>query len=326
MHHLKFAIRAFVQTPGRSALVVMTLAAAIATVAIAASMVDMVWRFIPAVRTERLMFVASTDPRPEKSQAGVSNELARTGVSIPDLADWSARASTVETFAAFTFQSAALAGLDVPSRVFTVQATHNLLDVWGITPHMGRTFAAEEATRGREQVVVLTHTFWQNQLKGAPDAVGRTVSIDGRPHTIIGVLPRDAGRGIFRTVDAMTPIVLDRDRNRRDDRRLYVTAVLKRGVEREHAEAELAGIARQLHVDYPATNAQTGVVVRPLIELLGGNINAVVYLLSLIAVIVFCIGCANVSSIILAHAATRRRELAVRSALGARRFSRFGNS
>jgi putative ABC transport system permease protein len=323
MHDLKFALRAFARTPGGSILVVVTLGVAIAVVTIIASTVDMVWHFIPAVRTERLVFVASTDPRPEQSRAGMADGMARAGVSIPDLLDWSARANSFEEFAAFTFQSAALTGLDVPSRIFTVQATRNLLDVWGITPQIGRTFVADEATPGRERVIVVSHTFWQRQLSGASDAVGKTLSIDGHPHTIVGVLPSTASTGIFRTMDAVTPIVLDRNRGRRDDRRLYVTAVLKRGVKAQQAEADLTAVARQLQTDYPLTNAKTGVVVRPLIELLGANINAVVYLLSLIAVIVFCIACANVSSIIHAQAATRRRELAVRSALGAGRLQQL---
>ena len=138
MHDLKFALRAFGRTPGASSLVVITLAVAIATATIVASTIDMVWRFIPVVRTDRLVFVASTDPRPEKSQAGMADGLARTGVSIPDLVDWSERAATVEEFAAFTFESAALTGLDVPSRIFTAHVTRNLLEVWGITPQMGR--------------------------------------------------------------------------------------------------------------------------------------------------------------------------------------------
>ena len=230
MHDLKFAIRAFARTPSTSVLVVITLAVAIATAAIVASTVDMVWRFIPAGRTERLVFVASTDPRPEQSQSGMADGLARSGVSIPDLVDWSARTRSFEAFAAFTFQSAALTGLDVPSRITTVQATRNILDVWGVTPVMGRTFASGEDTPGRDAVIVVSHAFWRNQLSAAQDVVGKIVSIDGRPHTIVGVLPPEFGRGIFRTLDAVRPIVLDRERNRRDDRRLFVTALLKPGV------------------------------------------------------------------------------------------------
>ncbi len=319
MQELKFALRSFIRTPGASGLIVMTLAVAIAAATIIASTIDMVWRFIPAVRTDRLVFVASTDPKLEQSPQGVADGVARTGVSIPDLVDLTARTSTFEAFAGFTTQSAVLTGLDAPSRISTVRTTQNLLQVWGVQPQMGRTFSADEATAGRERVAILSHAFWQSQLAGARDAIGRTLTIDGHPHTIVGVLPSATATGMFTDIDVMLPIVLDRERARRDDRRLYVTGVLKPGVPREQAEADLFAAARQLQTDYPHTNARIGAVVRPLIEMLGTNITAVVLLLSLVAVMVVCIACANVSSIILAHVATRRRELAVRAALGAGR-------
>ena len=79
----------------------------------------------------------------------------------------------------------------------------------------------------------MSHAFWQRQLSGTNDATGKTLTIDGRPHTIVGVLPATAaGTGMFRTIDVMTPIVLDRERDQRDERRLYVTGVLKPGVAR----------------------------------------------------------------------------------------------
>jgi putative ABC transport system permease protein len=323
MHDLKFAQRFFSRTPGTSALIVITLGVAIATATIIASTVDMVWHFLPANRTERMVFVASTDPRPERSQAGVSGGLARTGVSIPDLVDYSTRAQSFEALAAFTFQNAVLTGLDVPSRISTIRTTSNLLDVWGITPQLGRTFTDADATPGGERVAIITDAFWQRQFSRTHDTLGKSISIDGQPHTIVGVLPQSTSTGMFRSIDVALPIVLDRERNPRDDRRLYVTGALKPGVAIEQADAELAAISRQLQIDYPITNANTGAVVRPLLELLGGNINAAVYLLVVIAGIIVCIACANVSSIILARAGTRRRELAVRAALGAGRVTQI---
>ena len=252
MQDLKFALRAFTRTPGASSLVVITLAVAIAAATVIASTIDMVWHFIPAVRTDGLVFVASTDPRPGQSQAGVADGLARTGVSIPDLADWTDRASTFQAFAGFTFQSAILTGSDAPSRISTVRATRNLPDVWGITPQIGRTFAADEATSGREHVVLVSHAFWQSQLSGASDATGKTLTIDGHPHTIVGVLPPSAARGMFSTIDVMVPIVLDRERAKRDERRLYVTGVLKPGI------ATRAGRSRSRGRGAPAADRLSG--------------------------------------------------------------------
>jgi putative ABC transport system permease protein len=299
--------------------VVVTLAVAIATGTTIAGLIDVVREFIPAARTDRLVFVASTDPRPAQSQAGVSNGLARTGVSVPDLVDWSERTRAFQEFAGFTSGTARLTGSDVPLRVGMVRTTPNLLDVWGITPQMGRTFAADEGRAGGARVAVVTDAFWRRQLSAAHDAVGTTLTLDGETYTIVGVAPPDVGTGMFRSVDLFTPLVLDRERAPRAERRLFVTGVLKPGVTREQAAADLDAIVRQLQTEYPLTNAKTGVVVRPLIEMLGGNIAIVIILLGLIAALVMCIACANISSVILARTASRRRELAVRAALGASR-------
>ncbi len=251
MHDLKFALRAFVRTPGASGLVVITLAVAIATATI--SPAPSTWcgasfrPFAPSGWSSLRQPIRG----PSNRRQGWPTDLARAGVSIPDLVDWSARANTFEAFAAFTFQSAVLTGLDVPSRISTVQATRNLLDVWGITPQIGRTFAADEATPGRERVVVVSHAFWQSQLSAAQDAVGKTLSIDGHPHTIVGVLPPDCQHGHFQNDRRR-----DADRARPRARHAATTAgctspaVLKPGIAIEQAEADLTAVARQLQTDF----------------------------------------------------------------------------
>jgi hypothetical protein len=91
-------------------------------------------------------------------------------------------------------------------RISTVQATPNLLDVWRITPRIGRTFTADEVRAGGERVAVVSDAFWQRQLSATPDAIGTTLLLDGEAHTIIGVLRSNAATGIFRTADVFTPI------------------------------------------------------------------------------------------------------------------------
>lgn len=323
MKDLALALRSLAKSPGTTGLVVVTLASAIAISTVIASTADMVWHFIPVERRDRLVFVASTDPRPDRSMSGSADGLARTGVSIPDLVDWTERTKTIEAFAAFTFENATLSGLDVPQRIAANRVTANLFDAWGVQTQLGRTFRLEEGRAGAPRVVLLSHAFWQQKLSGAADVLGTAITFDGQPHTIVGVLPASVNTGIFKTADVFAPLILDRERTARDERRLFTSAVLKPGISIEQANADLTAIAKQLQAEHPQTNAQTGAVVRPFIEMLGANITAVLFLLGLIALLVVFTACANVSSIILAQATTRGREFAVRAALGASRIQQM---
>src|SRR5262245_8247292 len=110
MTSLRHAFRRLTSTPGPSLVVMATLAIAIGATTIIASTIDGVWRAIPAIDTERLVFVASTDPRPSQAQSGMSGHLAMTGTSVPDLVAWAAEATTVEQFAAFRYATATMTG------------------------------------------------------------------------------------------------------------------------------------------------------------------------------------------------------------------------
>jgi len=316
---LRYALRTLVKSPGPSLIITVTLAIAIGATTIIASTIDGVWHAIPAADTERLVFVASTDPRPSQAQSGMSGNLAMTGTSVPDLVDWTAQSTTVEQFGAFRYGTATLTGPDAPARVSLVRTTADMFSLWGIAPSLGRVFRADDGRIGAAPVVLLSHRFWQDEFASDPSVIERTVLLDGVAHSIVGVVPRATRTGIFVDTDLFVALPLDAVRNARDERRLFVTARLKPGVTREQAEADLAGIASRLKTQYPSTNAQTGVVVRPLIEQLGGQIQTLLFLLALIAVLVAAMACANVSNVVLALAIGRQRELSVRTALGAQR-------
>lgn len=316
---LRHAVRQFRRGPGAAAVIVITLAVAIGATAIVYSTIDVVWHMVPAANTGRLAFVASTDPRPSQSQSGMSGGLALTGTSVPDLVDWTAQATTIEEFGAFRYGSATLTGLDAPARVSVVHATANLLSMWGLDVALGRGFAPDQARPGAAPVALLTPKFWQRQFSSSADVLGQSILLNGVPHTIVGVLSTQADTRLFGRSDLMVPQVLDGTGAARDERRLYVTARLKEGVTRAQAAAELGAIAEQLRTQYPRTNAGTGVVVRPLIELTGGETPFVLFLLALVAVLILTMACANTSNMILAQAATRHHERSLRTALGASR-------
>jgi putative ABC transport system permease protein len=320
MTHFRHALRSLLRNPAPSTIVVLTLAVAIGASTIIASTVDSVWHAIPVDDADRLVFVSSTDPRPGEARAGMAGDVAITGTSVPDLVDFSARSTTLEEFAAFRYTTATLSGLDAPERLSLLRATANLPRLWGLSVELGRGFRAEDGALGAAPVAVLSHGYWQERFSSDPGVVGRSVLLDGVAHTIVGVLPHATGRGIFIDTEMWVPEPLDASRAARDDRTLFASARLKPGATLQQAAAEMSAIAGRLKMEHPATNGETGVVVRPLIELLGGGIEFILVLLALVAALVVAIACTNVSSVVLAQVSARRREISLRTALGAGRW------
>ena len=137
MFGLRHALRTLTRSPGPTFVVTSTLAIAIGATTIIASTIDGVWRAIPAIDRERLVFVASTDPRPSQAQAGMSGNLAMTGTSVPDLVDWKAHTTTLEQFGAFRYGTATLTGRGAPARVSVVRTDRRVVHALGSFPRAG---------------------------------------------------------------------------------------------------------------------------------------------------------------------------------------------
>src|SRR5262245_11720365 len=223
---VRHAFRTLRKTPGPSFVVMATLAIAIAATTIIGSTIDSVWHAIPANNTERLVFVASTDPRPSQAQAGMIGNLAMTGTSVPDLVDWTVQATTVERFVAFEYGTATLTGREAPLRISIVRTTAEMFSVWSVPPVLGRVFGSEDGRVGAAPAVLLSYRYWQEQFSSDASVIGTRVVLDGIPHTIVGVLPRQTRVGIFGDTELFVVKPLDAARAARDERRLFVMARL----------------------------------------------------------------------------------------------------
>ncbi|MGB2714690.1 MAG: ABC transporter permease [Vicinamibacterales bacterium] len=233
---------------------------------------------------------------------------------------WDARdmAATFEDIGAIEFGSLNLTGLGDPERIDAFRVNAGFFRVLGVAPVAGRLLLAGDDEPGRDQnVVILTHRFWTRRFGGNPEIVGRTVTLDGVPHQVIGVLPAatpyldwaDVFRPLIRTVKAQ-----------RGSWELFAVGRLKPGVTLESARADLRRVAGVLAQQYPEVNKGMSATASPLGQLVAGdNTRRALWVLLGAVGVLLLIACVNLTNLLLAKAAGRTREIAIRSALGANR-------
>ena len=242
-------------------------------------------------------------------------------VSALDFQDWREQAQSFSEMGIFRQTGCILTGASEPEHIKIAEVDSGLLPMLGVTPRLGRLHTSAEDAVDADRVVLLSDGFWQSHFGGRADVLGEILYLNEQPHRVVGVLPPIMDRlRLWYNVNAFTPLSIDPAALKRGQRDCQVIARLKPGFTAEQAETELRGIAQRLATAYPGTNAKTSVWIQPLMDFFTPWEEKVMEAGLLVAVgIVLFVACVNLANLMLAKASVRRREFAVRIALGAGR-------
>src|SRR5580658_11088274 len=307
---LRYGFRTLRNSPGFAAVAVLTLAIGIGANTAIFSFVDSILlKPLPYANADRILRVL------EKPPGGTRN-----GISALNYLDWAKQNTVFEYMAAQTGGGVSYSGAGEPQQLHGARVSPHYFDIFGVKAAIGRTFAPDEDQLGKERVAVLSHVLWETQFSADPAIVGRKIILDGQPYQVIGVLP--AGGAFDRAYNQIwRPLAFEPGNLTRDFHWMSSFALLKPGVTLQQARAQMDGIGAQIAAQFPASNKGWGVNIEPFADILvGTQLRRSVWIMMAAVGMVLLIGCANLANLMMARAASREREVAVRASLGASRW------
>lgn len=306
---VRYSLRMMAKSPGFTAVACLTLALAIGANTAIFSFVDgVLLKPLPYPEPEKILSLWEKPPGYD-----------RNGISTLNFLDWKEQSTVFSHVTALSGGGMTMTGTGEPQLLRGQTVGAQYFDLFGTKAAIGRTFAPDEDQPGKQYVVVLTHKIWMSRFGGDPSVLGRTITLNNNPYTVIGILPEG---GVYDRsfAEVYTPLLLDRATSTRSFHWLNAFARLKPGVSIEQARSQLEGIAARIAKDFPESNRDWGVTVDRFIErVVGDQLRQSLYVLLAAVGAVLLIGCANMANLMLARSAVRSREVAIRSALGAGR-------